>query len=167
MLLVIGYWVSLTYSDILRFKDETELIRTLASALDGPELVINASDYFDNQRSDNTSSTNGTLAKRNPFNMTGTSWVESLPHDYQNRHPANHMAPAQLGPLRYHGHPSKYDPSAPLEDPYTPGGSLMSGTGAMRLDLPVDEDDYLMPSPQNNQNASAYLDLVADPNVSG
>lgn len=34
--------------------------------------------------------------------------------------------------------------------------------GNLKLNLPLDEDDYLMPSPQHNQSASAYMDLIGD-----
>lgn len=34
--------------------------------------------------------------------------------------------------------------------------------GNLKLNLPLDEDDYLMPSPQLNQNASTYMDLIGD-----
>ncbi|XP_045784894.1 epidermal growth factor receptor isoform X1 [Maniola jurtina] len=34
--------------------------------------------------------------------------------------------------------------------------------GNLKLNLPLDEDDYLMPSPQHNQNASAYMDLIGE-----
>ncbi|XP_072930769.1 epidermal growth factor receptor isoform X2 [Epargyreus clarus] len=34
--------------------------------------------------------------------------------------------------------------------------------GNLKLNLPLDEDDYLMPSPQQNQNASAYMDLIGE-----
>lgn len=34
--------------------------------------------------------------------------------------------------------------------------------GALKLDLPLDEDDYLLPTPQQNQPATAYVDLIGD-----
>lgn len=34
--------------------------------------------------------------------------------------------------------------------------------GNLKLNLPLDEDDYLMPSPQQNQSASAYMDLIGE-----
>jgi len=34
--------------------------------------------------------------------------------------------------------------------------------GGLKLELPLDEDDYLMPTPQNNQPATAYVDLIGD-----
>ncbi|CAH2034962.1 unnamed protein product, partial [Iphiclides podalirius] len=34
--------------------------------------------------------------------------------------------------------------------------------GNLKLNLPLDEDDYLMPSPQHNQNSTTYMDLIGD-----
>lgn len=34
--------------------------------------------------------------------------------------------------------------------------------GDLKLNLPLDEDDYLVPSPQHTQNASAYMDLISE-----
>lgn len=34
--------------------------------------------------------------------------------------------------------------------------------GNLKLNLPLDEDDYLMPSPKHNQNASTYMDLIGE-----
>ncbi|XP_014252271.1 epidermal growth factor receptor isoform X2 [Cimex lectularius] len=34
--------------------------------------------------------------------------------------------------------------------------------GDLKLDLPLDEDDYLMPSPQQSQATTAYMDLIGD-----
>lgn len=34
--------------------------------------------------------------------------------------------------------------------------------GNLKLNLPLDEDDYLMPSPQHNQSASAYMDIIGE-----
>lgn len=36
--------------------------------------------------------------------------------------------------------------------------------GTLKLELPVDEDDYLMPSPQNSQGATTYVDLIDSKN---
>ncbi|RZC39222.1 GF recep IV, Furin-like, and/or VSP domain containing protein [Asbolus verrucosus] len=72
----------------------------------------------------------------------------------------------------------KYPPTAP---PYETGDTLKirdemssdeydSGPskaqlGTLKLDLPVDEDDYLMPSPQQIQGASTYVDLIDSKNA--
>jgi hypothetical protein len=37
----------------------------------------------------------------------------------------------------------------------------------MALRLPVDEDDYLLPSPQHMGNSVAYMDLIGDGKGSG
>ncbi len=37
--------------------------------------------------------------------------------------------------------------------------------GNLKLDLPVDEDDYLMPSPQ--QTNGGYMDLIGDAKMGG
>lgn len=34
--------------------------------------------------------------------------------------------------------------------------------GNLKLNLPLDEDDYLMPSPQHTQNTSTYMDLIGE-----
>ena len=34
--------------------------------------------------------------------------------------------------------------------------------GNLKLDLPVDEDDYLMPSPQIPSSTTQYMDLIGD-----
>lgn len=34
--------------------------------------------------------------------------------------------------------------------------------GDLKLDLPLDEDDYLMPSPHQSQATTAYMDLIGD-----
>lgn len=39
--------------------------------------------------------------------------------------------------------------------------------GNLKLDLPLDEDDYLMPSPQIPANATQYMDLIGDTKPSG
>jgi len=130
---------------------------------------MNAAEYFENQNTTtSTGSTNGTLPKRNPYNMTDSSWTESVPQNYHSRalreryRRAGMMTPA--GSIRYCSDPLKNgrdmmgEPSAPPES-YDPS--------KIRVDLPVDEDDYLMPCPQNNQNASTYLDLVGDTKAQG
>ena len=39
--------------------------------------------------------------------------------------------------------------------------------GGLKLDLPLDEDDYLMPSPQQSQTATTYMDLIGDTKLPG
>ncbi|XP_025829040.1 epidermal growth factor receptor-like [Agrilus planipennis] len=46
-------------------------------------------------------------------------------------------------------------------DEYDSGRS-QAQVGTLKLELPVDEDDYLMPSPQQTQGASTYVDLIEE-----
>lgn len=39
--------------------------------------------------------------------------------------------------------------------------------GNLKLDLPLDEDDYLMPSPQMPPNNTQYMDLIGDAKSTG
>lgn len=41
-------------------------------------------------------------------------------------------------------------------------GKREAQVGALKLELPLDEDDYLMPSPQQSQAPSTYMDLIGD-----
>ncbi|KZS10602.1 putative Epidermal growth factor receptor [Daphnia magna] len=46
---------------------------------------------------------------------------------------------------------------------YLPGVKTGARVGNLKLDLPVDEDDYLMPSPQSTQpHHAGYMDLIGD-----
>lgn len=38
--------------------------------------------------------------------------------------------------------------------------------GNIKLQLPLDEDDYLMPSPQQSQGVTPYMDLIGDAKLS-
>lgn len=40
--------------------------------------------------------------------------------------------------------------------------SSQAEVAGLKLELPLDEDDYLMPSPQQNQQGTAYIDLIGD-----
>jgi hypothetical protein len=46
-------------------------------------------------------------------------------------------------------------------------GSREAQVGGLKLDLPQDEDDSLMPSAQQNQNNAGYMDLIGDSKLPG
>ncbi|CAG7730524.1 unnamed protein product [Allacma fusca] len=147
-------------------QDERELIRNLSSAMEGPEVIMDAEEYLQPRSNGTTttssSSTNGTL-KRNTY-LQDNSWPES-PQNFHNRYRER-----RYGRGNPAGSDSRYcsDPLKVLgrdtSDPYSTDSikTREAQVGNLRLDLPVDDDDYLMPSPQNNQNTSAYLDLLGD-----
>lgn len=57
------------------------------------------------------------------------------------------------------------DPRRILGDDETDSNAREVGIGNIRLDLPLDEDDYLMPTCQNQTNIapSGYMDLIGTP----
>lgn len=64
--------------------------------------------------------------------------------------------------IRYCGDPIKLKDDIG-SDEYDAARS-QAQVGSLKLELPVDEDDYLMPSPQNSQGATAYVDLIDSKN---
>ncbi|XP_054273985.1 epidermal growth factor receptor isoform X2 [Macrosteles quadrilineatus] len=49
-----------------------------------------------------------------------------------------------------------------VTDDGSSSGKREAQVGALKLELPLDEDDYLMPSPQQSQAPSTYMDLIGD-----
>lgn len=39
--------------------------------------------------------------------------------------------------------------------------------GDLKLNLPLDEDDYLMPSPQQTETTTTYMDIIGENKSSG
>ena len=50
------------------------------------------------------------------------------------------------------------------DDGFVPEATVnqQASVGGVKLDLPLDEDDYLMPSPQMQSNKTQYMDLISD-----
>uniref|UniRef100_A0A1B6J567 Uncharacterized protein n=1 Tax=Homalodisca liturata TaxID=320908 RepID=A0A1B6J567_9HEMI len=69
------------------------------------------------------------------------------------------MRYAVADPSRYCPQPIFKD-TTELDDNST--GKREAQVGALKLELPLDEDDYLMPSPQQSQAPSTYMDLIGD-----
>lgn len=46
-------------------------------------------------------------------------------------------------------------------------GRQQAQVGDLKLDLPLDEDDYLMPSPQLPANKTQYMDLIGESKPTG
>lgn len=156
--------------------------------MDGPEIIMDADEYLQPRSNGTTTnssaSTNGTL-KRGAVGGIGNSTTggmysqeENWPESPQNfhsryRHRQLYGSTGGVGPALSVTDSSRYcsDPLKILGRDTSDGGYSIESVGGkgreayvgnMKLDLPVDEDDYLMPSPQTNQNASTYLDLVSD-----
>lgn len=76
--------------------------------------------------------------------------------DSQNTH-------SDRNSLRYAGDSMKMHDDM-RSDEYDSGRS-QAQVGNLKLELPVDEDDYLMPSPQTTQGPSTYVDLIDSKNA--
>ncbi|CAL8135471.1 unnamed protein product [Orchesella dallaii] len=161
-----------------------ELIRNLSSALDGPEVIMDAEEYLQPRSNGTTTtsssaSTNGTLKRGAGVAGMGSvggicsqenNWPDS-PQNFHNRYRERHRygsnGSGRTPPTtdsRYCSDPLKMLGRDTSDGCYSTDSSKSreANVGNLKLDLPVDDDDYLMPSPQTNQNASTYLDLVSD-----
>nr|CAD7430777.1 unnamed protein product [Timema monikensis] len=186
--------VPLTDIRDLLILDEKELIRNLSSAMDGPEALVDADEYLQPKSraplapaitTSNSSSTP-------PPTPTMKSWPDGTPVTAESPTPQNqqnwdrehmHYAGNGVHPmnqvvLRPHGSDSsssRYcsDPlngrdCDVLQDDCFDGNipnNREAQVGTLKLDLPLDEDDYLMPSPQQSQNTTTYMDIIGESKV--
>lgn len=112
-----------------------------------------------------------------PENATGDStsrpetWDHELlryngsgnPEDTELRHYYNNgVCASESSSSRYCSDPMKSRADG-LENKFDSMSKVKEAqVGNLKLNLPLDEDDYLMPSPQHNQNASTYMDLIGE-----
>ncbi|XP_026317728.1 epidermal growth factor receptor isoform X2 [Hyposmocoma kahamanoa] len=186
-----------TYSS----QDEKEMIRSISSAIEGPEPIMEADEYLqpkfrtvpgtatsssavsagmetqtsslkpctssswaNNATSPESVSTDGSVRPENwdrellrynhQMNPDGTE----LRHYYNNG-----VSASDTSSSRYCVDPMKLRPEGPLEPNFDSMSKVKEAqVGNLKLNLPLDEDDYLMPSPQHSQNTSAYMDLIGE-----
>ncbi|XP_011298700.1 epidermal growth factor receptor isoform X1 [Fopius arisanus] len=194
-------------------QDEKEMIRNLASAMDGPEALLDIDEYLQPKSRAPLPAglSNSSLSGSPPNTPLKTCWpngIPSLPTDsptpqnQQNwdrellRYNATHAVASQQStePNNSNQHPHYSRPTSHCRPASTTDGSSrrycsdplkMIGVrdcdvtddcftpeivpvqqqaqiGNLKLDLPLDEDDYLMPSPQLPANVSQYMDLISD-----
>lgn len=88
--------------------------------------------------------------------------TQAPPEGAELRHYYNNgVCASDTSSSRYCSDPMKARPEA-LEGNFDMSKIKEAQVGNLKLNLPLDEDDYLMPSPQHNQNASAYMDLIGE-----
>ncbi|KAL1395031.1 hypothetical protein pipiens_000335, partial [Culex pipiens pipiens] len=123
-------------------QDEKDLIRTLAPAPDIPGTVVEADEYLQ--------------PKTRPALMVPAPphHHHSQDHNHHHHHQPNGDLPKSL---RYCKDPLKPDDE-------TDGNTREVGVGGLRLNLPLDEDDYLMPTCQSQApSVPGYMDLIGVP----
>ncbi|XP_017837292.1 epidermal growth factor receptor isoform X2 [Drosophila busckii] len=106
-------------------QDEKDLIRKLAPTTDGAEPMVETDDYLQPKSAPGPSHRSDATAELPKLNR--------YCKDPSNKHASN----AQCG------------------DDETDSNAREVGVGNLRLDLPVDEDDYLMPTGQGNATGSS------------
>ncbi|XP_065571133.1 epidermal growth factor receptor-like isoform X2 [Artemia franciscana] len=154
-------------------QDEKELIRNLSSAMDGPEIIMDAEEYLTPKARQPLSSTTTmtTNSSETPPPNTPTKKAPSIAgSDFSSAFPESPgpMTDAEKVDGRHFLYP-------PPPNFLRKGGLCKSvaKVGGEVLNLPVDEDDYLMPSPSGSQQPplsataqNGYMDLIGDGKIS-
>lgn len=165
-------------------QDEKDLTRgTRAESTTGTELDDYLHPNARGAHGTSASTASGSLPQTpvKPFWSAGSSMTSDGSCAPQNRHNWNqelsrctdgtteNSHDAGTGTLVSDGSTRRYcsDPLNMLkddsEDCFDSGTSKSRAqVGSLKLELPVDEDDYLMPSPQQVPNGTAYIDLIGD-----
>ncbi|XP_048488824.1 epidermal growth factor receptor isoform X5 [Plutella xylostella] len=162
-------------------QDEKEILRNLQSAMEGPEPLVEADEYLQPKFKPGA----GTLTSNSAVSGVDTQTSSLKPSTSTSwaNHPGPDCATDGSRPetwdhelLKYNQHPDDrhyYNNNVCASDS---SGSRFGDSktetfesknkeaqvGNLKLNLPLDEDDYLMPSPQQNQNASTYMDLIGE-----
>lgn len=96
-------------------------------------------------------------SSQNQFNHKLLRHSQGMPCHF---HPSLQGTQSDISSIKYCGDSLKLRESDMGSDEYDSSGkSQQAQIGNLKLELPVDEDDYLMPSPQHTQTTSTYLDL--------
>ncbi|XP_012269849.2 epidermal growth factor receptor isoform X2 [Athalia rosae] len=194
-------------------QDEKDMIRNLASAMDGPEAVVDADEYLQPKSRAPippifaTSSTSGSppatpikscwpngtpMAADSPTPQNQQNWDRELlrycvghgnggtsrdptggnqtqhPHYAQANGNCSQVTGSDGSSSRYCSDPLKMvgvrdcDVTDDCFEQEVGAGHQQAQVGNLKLDLPLDEDDYLMPSPQMPANTIQYMDLIGD-----
>ncbi|XP_023221875.1 epidermal growth factor receptor-like isoform X2 [Centruroides sculpturatus] len=164
-------------------QDEKELIRTLSMPNEGPEIVMDAEEYLQPKLQPSTTDTAQPPTPVTKFmderGFDGELTNESLNnspnlHHNQSNRKYSYLEGTNMNNIP--GHPwtnsinSRYcsDPLKVLNKEGDNGLSIYNcptlpkDTKTRQLELQVDEDDYLMPSPQLHNHSAGYMDLIGD-----
>lgn len=147
-------------------QDEKDLIRTLAP-VDGPESIVEADEYLQPKIRSSTF-----------VNQTSVDhFDDQIPNpirycsDPLKQHNSNSIGDDETDlsfcnqHLNYKNHHYNNSASLPRRSQHRDNG-IGVGVGGLRLDLPLDEDDYLMPTNPNSvagPSGAAYMDLINVP----
>ncbi|KAG8192328.1 hypothetical protein JTE90_002148 [Oedothorax gibbosus] len=156
-------------------QDEKELIRTLSMPIEGPEVIMDAEEYLQPKLDQNGSDSPPPLTPIKKFmedrgfegDSPNNTSETTNPCHFKCVCPENSLGLNHICRNRDTSVSTRYcsDPLTSLERVEGDRDMFSHPNGAkpkdVRLDLPVDEEDYLVPSPRSC-NSTGYMDLVGD-----
>lgn len=116
-------------------------------SLEGSEALVDADEYLQPK---SRVSPGTTMVPESPTPQNQTNWDREIMRCSADQHQ----------PSRYCSDPLSRD--CDVSDESSNVSKREAQVGGLKLDLPLDEDDYLMPSPQQSQTATTYMDLIGD-----
>ncbi|XP_057671890.1 epidermal growth factor receptor isoform X1 [Diorhabda carinulata] len=147
-------------------QNDREIVRSLASVMESSHSTFENDNHLQPKSraplhaslSDSSSSQN-----QNHLNQKLLRYAQS--HGFDSSVPTQSDASS----IKYCGSLMKMRDDIG-SDEYDSVARSQAKVGTLKLDLPVDEDDYLMPSPQQGQGITTYVDLIdsksSDPSTS-
>ncbi|KAJ8922134.1 hypothetical protein NQ315_004068 [Exocentrus adspersus] len=166
---------------------DRDMVKSLASAMETSEGTSEGDEYLQPKSRAPLSATGlRSISSISPSPTPEKYWpsAQAMASDGSTSQYQNHLNQKLLRYAQSHG----FDPSARNSesdgssmrycgesikmrddmgsDEYDSGRS-QAQVGTLKLELPVDEDDYLMPSPQQTQGNSTYVDLIDSKNSDG
>ncbi|KAL0280246.1 UNVERIFIED_CONTAM: hypothetical protein PYX00_001596 [Menopon gallinae] len=149
-------------------QDRRDLVHTLSTGTsDGPETIMEADEYLQPQvqrppilRGHPSSSTSSTPPVTPTLKQVAESPIPQNQHNWDRellRYAHSHNGQGATVPSRYCADPLRLDVGP--DDCFDAKPATI---GDLKLNLPLDEDDYLMPSPQQNQITTTYMDIIGD-----
>lgn len=153
-------------------QDEKDLIRTLAPVLDGPEPVVEADEYLQpkvisaaHQQQHSSLSHEGNESAEDQVPKSIRYCRDPLKQQMVGMFGPGLDELDQPGNFKYHNHLYNNTPLGSIHHQRTLPRDNGIGVGNLRLDLPLDEDDYLMPTNPNSAGTSTagYMDLINGP----
>ncbi|CAG9840213.1 unnamed protein product [Diabrotica balteata] len=165
-------------------QTDREIVRSLASVIESSEGTF---ENDENLRPKSRAPLNASgliIPSMSPSPSNNSYWPSAQPmtSDGSTSQYQNHLNQKLLRYAQSHG----FDSSIPTQsdassikycgnslklrddigsDEYDSVARSQAKVGTLKLDLPVDEDDYLMPSPQQTQGNTTYVDVIDTKNA--
>ncbi|CAG9864668.1 unnamed protein product [Phyllotreta striolata] len=152
-------------------------VRSLASSLEPSQCTSEGDSHLQPKSRAPLHGSGSMMHSVSPSPTSHGYWPSAPPSDGGTSQYQNHLNQKLLRYAQSHG----FDSSIPTQsdsssaryfgnstklrddigsDEYDSVARSQAKVGTLKLDLPVDEDDYLMPSPQQAQGNTAYVDLI-------